>query len=118
VDDILSDAYTRVPNAVFFNLSFPKDSSGVYAVGVLRRDASHETATDNHYYDQFTGEHLKLVSFADRPLGQRVRATFKPIHISSIWGLPSKILGFIVCLFGTTFPITGVIMWLSRIRKI
>ena len=118
VDDILSDAYTRVPNAVFFNLGFPKDSSGVYAVSVLRRDAVHETATDNHYYDQYSGEHLKLVGFADRPLGQRVRATFKPVHISSIWGLPSKILGFIVCLFGTTFPVTGVIMWLSRIRKI
>jgi uncharacterized iron-regulated membrane protein len=117
-DDILSDAYTRVPNAVFFNLAFPKDSTAVYSVGVLRRDAAHETATDNHYYDQYSGEHLKLVAFADRPLGQRVRATFKPVHISSIWGLPSKILGFIVCLFGATFPITGVIMWLSRIRKI
>lgn len=117
-DDILADAYTRIPNAVFYNFSYPKDTAGVYAVTVLRRDAAHETATDNHYYDQYSGAHVKTVMFADRPLGQRVRASFKPIHISSIWGIPSKIIGFIVCVLGVTFPITGVVMWLSRIRKI
>jgi uncharacterized iron-regulated membrane protein len=118
VDDILGDVYTKVPNAVFFTITPPKDSSAVYAVNVLRRDAMHENATDNHYYDQYTGEYLKTVAFSDRPLGQQVRASFKPVHIASLWGLPTKILGFIVCVFGTTFPITGVIMWLSRIKKI
>lgn len=118
IDDVLADAYTRVPNAVFYNLSLPKDSAAVFAVNVLTRNAIHETATDNHYYDQYSGQYLKTVSFGDRPIGQQVRASFKPIHTSSIYGLPSKILGFLVCLFGTTFPITGVIMWLSRIKKI
>jgi uncharacterized iron-regulated membrane protein len=31
--------------------------------------------------------------------------------------MPSKIIAFIVCLMGVTFPITGVIMWLNRTRK-
>jgi uncharacterized iron-regulated membrane protein len=31
--------------------------------------------------------------------------------------MPSKIIAFIVCLLGTTFPVTGVIMWLNRTRK-
>jgi uncharacterized iron-regulated membrane protein len=118
IDNVLADAYTRFPNAVFYNLGFPKDSTAVFAVNVLRRNAIHETATDNHYYDQYSGQYLKSVSFADRPIGQQIRASFKPVHTSSIFGLPSKILGFLVCLFGTTFPITGVIMWLSRIKKI
>lgn len=117
-DNIMADVYDRVPNAVFYSIAPPKDSVGVYAVTVLKRGAAHENATDHHYYDQYSGVHLGTVQFGDRPLGQRIRATVKPIHTSSIWGLPSKILGFVVCLFGTTFPITGVIMWLSRIKKI
>ena len=48
IDDVLADAYTRVPNAVFYNLSLPKDSAAVFAVNVLMRNAIHETATDNH----------------------------------------------------------------------
>jgi uncharacterized iron-regulated membrane protein len=118
VDDVLADAYTRVPNSFFYTVSFPKDSTAVYGVNALSRTAVHENATDNHYYDQYTGAYMKTVQWGDRPLGQRVRASFKPIHIGSLWGLPTKILGFIVCLFGTTFPITGVIMWLSRIKKL
>jgi uncharacterized iron-regulated membrane protein len=31
--------------------------------------------------------------------------------------LPSKIIGFIACLLGASFPVTGTIMWLNRIRK-
>lgn len=117
-DNIMADIYDRVPNAVFYSIAPPKDSVGVYAVTVLKRGAAHENATDQHYYDQYSGAYLSTVQFGDRPLGQRIRATVKPIHTSSIWGLPSKILGWIVCLFGATFPITGVIMWLSRIKKI
>jgi uncharacterized iron-regulated membrane protein len=118
VDAVLSDIYTRVPKAVFYNVSIPTDSTGSFGVNVLQNGAPHANATDNHYYDQYSGEYIKTVTFGERPLGQQVRAAVKPIHTSSIWGLPSKILGFIVCVFGTTFPITGVIMWLSRIKKI
>jgi uncharacterized iron-regulated membrane protein len=46
-----------------------------------------------------------------------VRSTFKPVHTGSIWGLPSKIVAFVVCLFGVSFPITGTIMWWNRVKK-
>lgn len=118
IDNIVADAFVRVPNAVYYYIALPKDSTGVYGVNVLNRGAAHENASDHYYYDQYSGQFLKKVAFADRPIGQRIRATIKPIHVSSIYGLPTKILGFIVCLFGVTFPITGVIMWLSRIKKI
>ncbi|HLL45027.1 MAG TPA: PepSY-associated TM helix domain-containing protein, partial [Segetibacter sp.] len=44
-------------------------------------------------------------------------ATFKPLHVGSIYGLPSKIIAFLVCFLGVTFPITGTIMWLNRLKK-
>ncbi len=104
-------------NGVWYNLQLPKDSSEAYTVSVLGKDALHENATDAIYIDQYTGKVAGSTDFAQRSLGARVRSTFKPVHTGSIWGTPTKVIAFIVCLFGVSFPITGVIMWINRVRK-
>jgi uncharacterized iron-regulated membrane protein len=60
---------------------------------------------------------LGQLRFEDRSLGAQVRSTFKPVHTGSIGGIPTKIIAFITCLFGVSFPVTGVIMWINRTRK-
>ena len=109
-------ATKAIPHAEFYNISAPKDSAGIFAVNVLPEDA-HESATDSYYFDQYTGQLLGASRFSDKNLGQRVRSTFKPVHTGSIFGLPSKIIAFITCLLGVTFPVTGVILWLNRLKK-
>jgi uncharacterized iron-regulated membrane protein len=94
-----------------------KDSTEAITVSALRKDALHESATDAAYIDQYSGRLLGTLRFEERSLGARVRSSFKPIHTGSIWGTPSKILAFIVCLFGVSFPITGTILWLNRLKK-
>ncbi|ULQ55075.1 PepSY domain-containing protein [Flavihumibacter rivuli] len=37
--------------------------------------------------------------------------------MASIYGLPSKLIGLVVCLLGVSFPVTGVILWWNRTRK-
>jgi uncharacterized iron-regulated membrane protein len=108
---------SQVPGAEFYNISAPKDSVSPYTVNLLREDAVHESATDSYYVDPFTGKIAGTMKWEERNTGQRVRSTFKPVHIASIYGLPSKIIGLIVCLFGASFPITGVIMWINRLKK-
>jgi uncharacterized iron-regulated membrane protein len=83
----------------------------------LSTDAVHETATDVLYLDQYSGEVVGQYLYSDRNTGAKVRATFRPVHVGSIWGLPSKIIALLVCLLGTSFPVTGVILWLNRTRK-
>jgi uncharacterized iron-regulated membrane protein len=94
----------------------PKDSTEAVSVSRLGTDAAHESATDVVYIDQYSGSVLGKQAFGDRSLGAQVRSTFKPVHTGSIWGMPSKIIAFIVCLLGVTFPITGTIMWWNRTR--
>ena len=108
-------ATSRAGDFKYANLRTPKDSLGIYAVTVLPAEAL-EMETDVYYVDQFDGSIRGSLTFDDKNLGQRVRAHVKPIHISSIYGTPSKVIGFIVCLLGVTFPITGVIMWLNRLK--
>ncbi|HEY0040475.1 MAG TPA: PepSY-associated TM helix domain-containing protein [Flavisolibacter sp.] len=116
-DKALAAAQTIYPSAEFYSISLPKDSTEAMNVSLLGHDAAHESATDAVYIDQYSGAVLGKLAFGDRSLGAQVRSTFKPVHTGSIWGTPSKIIAFLVCLLGVTFPITGTIMWYNRTRK-
>jgi uncharacterized iron-regulated membrane protein len=116
-DQALAAARTVYPEGSFYQLSAPKDSAESLQVSVLSKDPFHESATDAVYIDQYSGEVLGTLAFSERNLGARVRSSFKPVHTGSIWGTPSKIIAFIICLLGATFPITGTIMWINRTRK-
>ena len=117
IDEAFSAAKTVYINAEFYNMAMPKDSAEAVNVTALKKNAVHESATDALYIDQYSGKVLGTMKFNERSLGARVRSTFKPVHTGSIWGTPSKIIAFIVCLLGATFPITGVTMWINRTKR-
>ncbi|MCC2546520.1 PepSY domain-containing protein [Hymenobacter sp. BT175] len=110
-------ARKQVPGAFSYAISAPKDFTEAFRVVTTGPQAAYEGATDELYLNQYNGQVLGKLNFDDRNLGQRVRRTFKPVHTGAIFGLPSKIVAVVVCLLGTTFPITGVILWLNRLKK-
>lgn len=110
---VISNAVTDVQ---YYTLRAPGDSTGIFSAVVLPIGV-HESAADNYYIDQYTGRIVGAVKYRDKNLGQKIRSTFKPVHVGSIYGLPSKIIAFLVCFLGVTFPITGTIMWLNRLKK-
>ncbi|RAK70481.1 PepSY-associated TM helix domain-containing protein [Hymenobacter edaphi] len=116
-DQALAVARQQVPGALSYAVSLPKDSAEAVRVMTTTAHAAYEGATDELYLDQYTGRPLGKLAFEDRNLGQRVRRTFKPVHTGAIFGTPSKIIALIVCVLGVTFPVTGVIMWLNRLKK-
>lgn len=116
MDRILDEVRLRT-DAVSCNFSYPKDDDAAIGVTVLPAGAGNESQTDSYHFDRHSGELLRKQSFAERSLGQRVRASFKPVHVGSVFGLPSKIIAFLSCVLGVFFPITGTIMWLNRTRK-
>lgn len=116
-DQALAAVSGIIPDARFYNVSAPKDSISGYSVNLLRKDPVHESASDTYYVDPYEGSIIGTQTWEQRNTGQRVRATFKPVHVASVFGLSSKIIGLIVCLFGASFPITGLIMWINRIKK-
>jgi uncharacterized iron-regulated membrane protein len=115
IDGSLKTIKSTVKDAVYYIVKVPQDSTGIYNVMLLEKGAP-EMQWDTYYIDQYSGKIAGSLKFSDKNSGQKVRSYVKPIHTSSIFGLPSKILGFIVCILGVTFPITGVIMWLNRLK--
>jgi uncharacterized iron-regulated membrane protein len=116
-DAVLALARQQAPDAESYALQLPKEPTGSIRVAVLRPGAVTENATDEVFLDQYSGKVISTQTYAQRPLGQRIRGFFKPVHTGAIWGLPTKILAFVISLLGATFPITGTIMWWNRTRK-
>lgn len=104
-------------DAQYYNISKARDSVSAISVTSLGKNAVHESATDVVYLDQYSGKLIGTMLFDERSLGSQVRSTFRPIHVGSIYGTPSKILAVIVCLFGASFPVTGTILWINRLKK-
>ena len=116
-DVALARARQLAPAAVYYALQLPKDAAGSIRVATLRPDATYDNATDEVYLDQYSGQVLRAQTYEQRSLGQRVRGLFKPVHTGAIFGWPSKIISLVICLLGFTFPITGTILWLNRLKK-
>ena len=110
-------ARQRVPDATFYVLSRPDAPTEAVRVATTGPGAAYEGATDELYLNPYNGQVVSELAFQDRNLGQRVRRLFKPVHTGAILGLPSKITALLVCLLGGTFPVTGVLMWLNRLKK-
>lgn len=115
IDDAFIAASSVAQQSVYYQLLIPKDSVSVFTVVTLPANVRPNEA-DTYYIDQFSGKIAGELKHADRNLGQRLRTNIKPLHTASIFGIPSKIIGFIVCLLGCTFPVTGIIMWLNRLK--
>jgi uncharacterized iron-regulated membrane protein len=116
-DDIFSSVKKEISGYDYFTISAPKDSVAVYTVTALSLKPAHEKATDQYFFDQYSGDLSGTYLYKDRNAGQRARSTFYAVHVGSIAGLPGRVIAFLSCLAGATFPITGVILWINRLRK-
>ena len=116
-DAVLALARQQAPDAETYTLQLPKEPTGSIRVAVLRPGAITENATDEVYLDQYSGRVISSQAYPQRPVGQRIRGLFKPVHTGAIYGWSTKLLALVVGLLGATFPITGIIMWLNRRRK-
>ncbi|GAB3733568.1 PepSY-associated TM helix domain-containing protein [Hymenobacter agri] len=116
-DAVLALARQQAPDAETYTVQLPKEAAGSIRVAVLRPGALTENATDEVFLDQYTGQVVGRQPYAQRPVGQRIRGLFKPVHTGAIGGWPTKLLALVIGLLGATFPITGTLMWLNRRRK-
>jgi uncharacterized iron-regulated membrane protein len=105
LDEVFTQAKTSAAGVEYYFISLPKDSAAVYAVTALPRDPVHEKASDQYFFDQYSGKLTATNFYRDRNLGQRLRSTFYPVHVGSIAGLPGRIIALLACVAGFTFPL-------------
>ncbi len=117
IDQAYRIAQAQMPGAEYYSIARARDPKAAIQVTIMPHDAVHERASSQIFIDQYSGNVIKTVRYEDRNLGQKVRTTFYPIHVGSIGGITGRIIAFIACVAGFTFPITGVILWINRLNK-
>ncbi len=63
------------------------------------------------------GKQINTQAYADLAMDQKVTSIMRPMHTGEIAGWPSMILYFILCVIGTSLPITGFVVWYKREAK-
>lgn len=94
-----------------------KGAEGSYEVTKKNDAKFNKEAFDKIVIDQYSGKILKKELFVNKTLGQKIASQMKAIHLGEIYGTFSKIIYFITCLIATSLPVTGVIIWINKLRK-
>ncbi|WP_035360815.1 PepSY-associated TM helix domain-containing protein [Dyadobacter alkalitolerans] len=67
--------------------------------------------------DQYTGKIFKISTLADKSVGERIEATFHPLHVGNFGGLPVRIFYVIIGLTPGLLAVTGFLLWWRRAGK-
>jgi len=114
---LISTADQSFPYEGNYRLRFPADSAGSYVINKSRTGFFALTAADKIQFEQYTGAVLKTERFSDKPFNQQVAGSVRSLHLGDIFGTFSKIMYFLACLFATSLPVTGTIIWINKLRK-
>ena len=72
------------------HIAAAQKADGRIQVATLRPGAVTENATVEVCLNQFSGQIISEQTYAQRPVGQRIRGLFKPVHTGAVFGWPSN----------------------------
>lgn len=97
-------------------MSLPKDSSTA-----LICTASHngwfDGGIDRFEFNPYTGEVLSSALYKDMGFGEKIAYMTRAIHVGEEFGIFSKFLYFLCALLATTLPITGIFIYVNKLKK-
>ena len=117
VAEITDVVNKELPYAGDVTINFAKDSTGTVSVSKNRVGFFAPAAGDKLTLDQYSGKVLEKDVFRDKPFNERASSSLKALHIGDVYGQFTKLIYFISCLVATSLPITGVMIWINKMKK-
>ena len=98
-----------------YRVNVPSDPTGVYTISADSMDGDTTTPTGDRtvHVDQYSGEVLAEVAFADYGLAAKAMAVGIALHQADM-GLWNTILNTVFCLMIVFLCISGIVMWWKR----
>jgi len=111
IDRIIEIAQQKMPGN---NLTvwFPRIPNGVYLV--TANNDRGPGVNEMLFIDRASGEILEDRYNSQTKVIYRLGTWNYPLHVGSIWGLPTKLLWLVTCVILMTLPVTGIWMWWQR----
>lgn len=110
--EVLRNVSDALPQGEITSISLPTEPEGV--IRVKKSINEQEFAA---ILDQYSGKVIKVDNPLQKSLGDRVLASFIPVHFGTFAGEASRVLYVFVGLSPTILLITGFIMWWNRNRQ-
>lgn len=98
-------------------LRIPERSTAPLQIIWTSKDAPHVRARGRMSIDQATGAMLKNDPYADMTLGGKAQSSIYALHVGSFFGMPGRVVMFIVSLALPGFAITGWMLYLNRRKQ-
>ncbi|MGE8429605.1 MAG: PepSY-associated TM helix domain-containing protein [Sphingobacterium sp.] len=116
LDTIYQQLNNLYPTSGNIIVTFPEKKDLAFAL--TKENFSNSILQINQaFFDSKSGQLLKNNPLEKLPLAQQVQRMMKPIHMGSIFGLPSKIIAFLAVTLAASLPITGIWIWLNKRKK-
>lgn len=115
---ILSATDSIYPYKGNIQIRMPSDTINSILVLKVNLEKNIPNRSSIAFFDKYTAENIQVKPYESFTQGDKIRRIIYPIHTGSIYGYPTKIIAFLVSLFAATSPITGLIIWLGRKRKL
>lgn len=120
IDHIWSRVLSEERDAVSIEVHVPETDSSALAVNTNAQEGKYWT-TNYRYFDQYTLQELEVDhvygKLADATTADKLMRMNYDIHVGAIWGLPGKILAFLLSLTAASLPLTGFMIWWGRRKK-
>ncbi|QBQ42780.1 PepSY-associated TM helix domain-containing protein [Sphingobacterium psychroaquaticum] len=117
VEETLAVVNKILPYKGDVTINFAKDSTGTLTVTKNKVGFFAPSAGDKLVLDQYSGAILEKDIFTEKSLRNRIGASVKALHIGDVYGPFTKLLYFISCLVATSLPVTGVLIWVNKMKK-
>lgn len=117
IDIAFRQAQQQSPRAQMFLIYDP--SAKAESVGVTAYAKSlRYYESDEYSFDRYSGRLLKYLPHIKKSAGMKMNDMNYDIHVGQILGLTGKIIAFIVSLICASLPVTGLIVWLGKRKKV
>mgnify|MGYP000294801224 CR=1 FL=1 len=97
-------------------LQIPSAKDPIFSIRKYHDTDFFETAVDELKIDR-DGTLISKEIFSEKPFNVQLANSIRSLHMGTIFGWFSKTIYFISCLIATSLPITGVIIWLNKLKK-
>lgn len=107
------------PNAQGFYMNPPPQDPEDAIEIIAYQDHGSWYNRNEYYFDQYTLERFRVQGdvYEDANFADQLVMLNYDIHVGAVWGLPGKILAFLVSLVTASLPVTGFLVWWNKKKK-
>ncbi|MGA9650578.1 PepSY-associated TM helix domain-containing protein [Pedobacter sp.] len=116
IDKSFAHVLVKSPEANAFLIFIPSKATGTISVSAYPKPL-HFGFSSNYAFDRYSGKLLNFAPYISKSPGDKLTSLTYDIHTGQIWGLPGKIIAFLVCLVSASLPVTGLILYLNTNRR-